>query len=283
MTKRGITCCLLTLMMAVYLVIAVCVSNSMAAKAPCRGVDISVIRNDMSRFVTADDVDHELGGIRARVDSMAASEVDLDAIERRLGEVDNIEKVNCYRRNDDRIAIDVTPMVPVARVFDRDRSYYINRDGKRLTANARYQVDAPVIIGRFDSVNNPVILVPLIERVSSEKVWNELVEAFVVADNGDIIIIPSINGHVINFGDVSMVDSKFRRLTEFYRQVMPVKGWNYYDTVSVKFAGQIVASIAPGKRRGHENIYKDEDFIEENDVNSMMTDNIGVNEIKPKI
>lgn len=283
MTKRGITFCILTLVMAVYLAIAIPVSNTMASNAPCRGVDISIMENGMSRFVTGEDIDHELGGISAQVDSMAASAVDLGRIERILGGVDNIEHVNCYRRNDDKIAIDVVPMVPVARVFDGGKSYYINRNGKRLTANARYQVDAPVIIGRFDSVGNPATLLPLIERVASEKAWSELVDSYSVAANGDVIIIPSISGHVVNFGDVSMIDDKFKRLTAFYRQVMPVKGWNYYDTVSVKFAGQIVASIAPGKRHNHENVYKDEDFIENTDIGTMAPDTLDIGTVKPKL
>ena len=89
------------------------------------------------------DIDHELGGITATADSMTASGYNLRELEQRLGALSIIESVNCRRMSDDAIAIDVVPMVPVARVFDRSGSYYINRGGKHLQASARYQIDVP--------------------------------------------------------------------------------------------------------------------------------------------
>ena len=31
-------------------------------------------------------------------------------------------------------------------------------------------------------------------------------------------------------------------MLRFYREVLPVKGWNYYDTISVKWRGRVVAT-----------------------------------------
>lgn len=269
--------------MAVYLVVTLVVSDKMAASARCGGVVISIKGDTPTPFVTADDIDHELGGFTAKADTMPLSAIDMSMVEKQLSALSTIESARCYRSANDRLHIDVTPMVPVARVFDGRRSYYINRDGKRLTANARYQVDAPVIIGRFDSIRSPRAVLPLLERIAGNESWNSLVSAIEVARNGDIILIPSISGHVVNFGDTNAIDDKFKRLTAFYRQVMPVKGWNHYDTVSVKFSGQIVANVAPGRRNTPVNQYSDEDFVEEPDDASMTTDGIDVNLQKPKL
>ena len=59
---------------------------------------------------------------------------------------------------------------------------------------------------------------------------------------GNIIIIPTVVGHVVNFGDTSMVDDKFLRLRTFYRKVLPTVGWQHYDTIAVKWRGQVVAT-----------------------------------------
>ena len=59
---------------------------------------------------------------------------------------------------------------------------------------------------------------------------------------GDIIIVPTIRGHVVNFGDTSMVADKFDRLRRFYRGVMPTVGWETYDTLAVKWRGRVVAT-----------------------------------------
>lgn len=49
LTKRGITLCLLSLMLTLYLVIALATSQGMAAEAPCNGVRISVSQTPCRR------------------------------------------------------------------------------------------------------------------------------------------------------------------------------------------------------------------------------------------
>ncbi len=39
-----------------------------------------------------------------------------------------------------------------------------------------------------------------------------------------------------NLGD------KFDRLRLAYKKILPVKGWDFYDTLSVKWRGQVVAT-----------------------------------------
>lgn len=284
MTKRGITGCILTLIMVAYLAISIVISNRMAAEAPCEGVVISVKENSMSRFVTPEDIDLELHNITSAADSMNASQFNLTAIEKALSKIDNIESANSYRRADDVIAIDVVPMIPVARVFAPGGSYYVNRSGKHLVANVRYQIDVPVIVGDFNGHEQdlPGVL-GLIERINENDAWRALVSTYKISPNRDIMIVPTISGHYINFGDTLTIDDKFRRLSAFYSKVLPAKGWNYYDTISVKFAGQIVGHIAPGKRPGNTNEFKDEDYVEEIEVDAMVGETTSIDDIKPKL
>lgn len=285
LTKRGITLCILSLMLTVYLVIALATSQGIAAEAPCTGVRISVSQNQMSQFVTPEDIDHELGGITASADSMAASAYNLKNIEQRLGTLSIIEDVNCRRLANDVIAIDVVPMIPVARVFDRNGSYYINKAGKHLQASARYQIDVPVVITDNDTLDNAGEIIPLLERIDENKTWSQLVSALKVDRNGDIFIIPAVSGHIVNIGDGNNIDDKMTRLFAFYNQVLDVKGWNYYDTISVKFANQVIGKIVPGRLRKNpvdtEGLeYEDED-IDIDIINQR--DSVNVADIKPKI
>ncbi len=39
-----------------------------------------------------------------------------------------------------------------------------------------------------------------------------------------------------------MIKDKIHRLMRIYQDVLKVKGWNYYDTLSVKWRGQVVAT-----------------------------------------
>lgn len=285
LTKRGITLCLLSLALSLYLVIGLATTNGMASEAQCNGVKISVSQNAMSPFVTADDIDHELGGIVASADTALAASYNLRDIEHRLAALSIIESVNCQRLANDVIAIDVVPMVPVARVFDNRGSYYINKAGKHLLASARYQIDVPVIIVDNDSLTNASEIIPLLDQINANATWAQLVGALKVDRRGDIYIVPTVSGHIINIGDGSNFDDKMKRLFAFYNQVLDVKGWNYYDTISVKYANQVIGRIVPGKLR--KETFDDTDLSFENeDVDIEVInqrDSIDVSTLKPKI
>lgn len=262
MTIRGVKYLLLSLALALYALIALGVSGSMASNAPCTGVIIDVAEEGGGKFVNAHDINYELDNIVSRADTMIMSHIDLSAMERRLNSLPNVERANCIRTSDDKLLISVEPMQPVARVIDGNRSYYINHEGKRLKATLRYRLNVPLIIGHFGGSLNPAKVIPLIDRVESNEQWSSLVAAYEVTGAGDIILIPTLTGHVINFGDASDPEGKFKRLTSFYKQVMPVKGWNYYDTISVKFSGQIVAQISPSSRIRHTDTFDEEEYDE---------------------
>ena len=285
LTKRGITLCLLSLALSLYLVIGLATTNGMASEAQCNGVKISVSQNAMSPFVTADDIDHELGGIVASADTALAASYNLRDIEHRLAALSIIESVNCQRLANDVIAIDVVPMVPVARVFDNRGSYYINKAGKHLLASARYQIDVPVIIVDNDSLTNASEIIPLLDQINANATWAQLVGALKVDRRGDIYIVPTVSGHIINIGDGSNFDDKMKRLFAFYKQVLDVKGWNYYDTISVKYANQVIGRIVPGKLR--KETFDDTDLSFENeDVDIEVInqrDSIDVSTLKPKV
>ena len=92
-----------------------------------------------------------------------------------------------------------------------------------------------------------VRLLPLLDYMSAHGEWNALVSMISVRDSANVFLLPTMRGHVINFGDVDNIADKFSRLKTFYKEVLPVKGWEFYDTISVKWDGQIVAT----RRRGN--------------------------------
>ena len=125
MTKTGVIRCLLSVLLIVYLAMALLMSNDMAARDMCRGFTIDVEQEGASRnFVTAGEVRRLLGEWKLDNTAMPASRIPVHTIERRLNSIDNIERAVVCRTADNHINIAVAPMVPVARVFDSfGRSY----------------------------------------------------------------------------------------------------------------------------------------------------------------
>lgn len=240
---------IITLLLLGYILVAVSWARNREASELCAGISIDSID---SRFVTTREVLRELGDLPERACSLRLHQINTDSIERMLSAIDKIEKAKCLITSDRRIHVRVTPMEPVARVFEGRRSYYLNRAGKRISADARYHSDVPVVSGNFDSAFTAASLLPLITHISADSTWSTLVTHIKADGPRDIILIPMIRGHVINLGDADNLESKFRRLRRAYREVLPVKGWDYYDTLSLKWEGQLVATRR--RKKLHETI-----------------------------
>lgn len=283
MTKISVIRCVLALLLAGYAVFALVWANSAAARATCDAIDVQVIESPASRnFVTTDEVRRLLKEWGLDRTGVPMQSVDTRRMEENLEANSNIEHALAERLANGHVRLTVEPMQPVARIFDsRGRSYYINRQGKKLTANARYRLDVPVITGDFPSGRSAVALLPLVERIARDSAWNAIVSHVAVEKRtGDVLLVPMIRGHVINIGDPDNLDDKLDRVMLMYHKVMPVKGWNYYDTISVKWAGQVVATRRQ-KSIPEPLIRFDQagDEIEIEDVNSMLvsveTDTVG--------
>ena len=196
MTRKAIIRCALSVVLTAYLIFALGMSHDMAALDRVTGVEINVLDTGShhgKNFVTVDGISSEIGDLPT--DTTLLSKVDIRGIERRLDEVVNIETAQVTRSQTGRIHIDVMPMIPVARVFSSDgTSYYINRAGKRLTADARYHVDVPVVTGDIDRNGKiaTVDLLPLMHYVASDSLLNSLTTSLKVTSAGDVILIPAI-------------------------------------------------------------------------------------------
>ena len=234
--------CVLTILMVVYCCFALAVTTKMAAGERMGRFEVR-LNSTYTDFIDDSDILHESGIDPDSLGNCLRSRFDLYALEKRLTDSDKIQRANASILSDGTLLVEATPMEPVARVFEYGLpSYYINGKGKRISAELRYHLDVPVLVGRFDSVNPPRRLLTLLNYIADHPEAGALVATVTQETDGNIIIIPNIVGHVINFGDTSMIDDKFRRLRTFYRHVAPVKGWEAYDTVAVRWRGQVVAT-----------------------------------------
>ena len=111
-----------------------------------------------------------------------------------------------------------------------------------MDASVYYHTDVPVVQGHFTKQYPATKLLPLIDYVESDSLLRSLVTMYCVRDSNNVILVPQISGHVVNIGNASGFENKFAKLLLFYREVMPKRGWNTFDTISVKWDHQIVAT-----------------------------------------
>lgn len=210
----------------------------------CSSIDVEVLNAEKTTFVTPDGIKKEIARLGFKPVGQPVDHINTDAIESKLKKSEYLESVDCAVAANGHLVVRVKQIVPLMRVFDSncDTPYYLNRYGKRMMATSHFHADVPIVQGAFTSKFPASRLLPLIEYAQGDSLLNSLITMVSVRDSNNIFIVPAIYGHVVNLGDLSNLNNKFDKLRAFYRCVLPSKGYEYYDTISVKWSYQIAAT-----------------------------------------
>ena len=234
------------------------------AKRVCPGIDLRIEGNTLPDSVLRQGVNSQLARYGQKLKGRRLDSIDLKGLEDYLSRFSNFESVECSINPDSRLRITITPIKAEVRVFsDNGRSFYINRYGKRIDADAEFYIDVPVLIAPEKYESSIPAALSLIRYAGADPELSPLIAAYKIDGPNDLLIIPRLQGHVINFGDSTRMDEKKAAILTAYRSVLPSKGWNVYDTISVKFRSQIVATRRNKAVANHGPVDDDGEDLEE--------------------
>lgn len=262
MVKKIVGWVILVLLVA-YVVCAAIWAHAEAAKNACQGIDIQIVEGESTDSVSRMGVLSEINRYPEKIVGVQIPAINTRKLEQYLRAFPQFEDVKCSFTTSGILNVRVTPMVPELRIFEDSSSYYINKDGKRMTSKASFFVDVPVASGKFNEKFKPVDILPVSRFVNSDPVLSKLVGMIHAEDEDNILLIPRIHGHVINFGDTNRLAEKKKALMAVYKKVLPYKGWEEYDTISVKFRGQVVATRRSKGSQQPQNVEYNEPDMEE--------------------
>ena len=243
---------LILLALLSYIAIASMWAIDYAEQQTLDDIVINIDKNSPTKFVTKKGVIQKLGKTADKIKHTPIAELNIEKLERQLSQDNSFENVECYITSDNKLQIDIVPMIPEIRVFSPDgKSYYINKDGKRIDTGNEFFMDVPVVTGNFDQKFPAKNILPVTRHIAADDYLKNLITMIEVKSATNILLYPCIKGQVINIGDTTELTKKFDNLTLFYRKVMNHKGWETYDTISVKFRNQIVATRRDKSKKIH--------------------------------
>jgi cell division protein FtsQ len=137
------------------------------------------------------------------------------------------------------------PIARIARPLAADG--YITTEGLIIPTSPSYTSRVLILEGEYveklmdkGSLDQMPELMPLIEFIVRDEFWSAQVTELEIRKRNDIRIHQQVGKQVIEFGDAKDFESKFKRIEVLYKEILPRKGWNAYDRISVKFKNQIV-------------------------------------------
>ena len=138
---------------------------------------------------------------------------------------------------------------PIARIAQpMGADGYITTEGKVIPTSTSYTSRVLILEGDYaemlmdkgDINADMPELMDLIEFIITDEFWNAQITEIEVNSKDNIRLFQQVGRQVIEFGDAHDIANKFDRIAVFYKEILPRKGWNAYDRVSVRFKDQIV-------------------------------------------
>jgi cell division protein FtsQ len=132
--------------------------------------------------------------------------------------------------------------VPVMRVMAGELDYFLDNNMVMIPTSTKYSADVPVATGNVKPEFASTWLVPMVNYIKNDLFWKAQIEQIYVQENGELVLIPLVGGHLIEFGKPDDFQAKLANLKAFYEDEDVRENWNEYKSISVKYKNQVIGT-----------------------------------------
>jgi len=173
-------------------------------------------------------------------DSVPLSSFYLNELEIAFLQHPAIKNAEVFSNQEGVININLQQRKAVVRIKTDNTDYYLDEQGIKMPLSSEYTPRVLVVTGEVNESNHSSIF-SFVERINKDKFWKSQITQ-VHFNNKEVIIIPRVGSQKIHFGTLTDVNKKLANLYQFYKQAMPVKGWQTYSEISLAYNNQIVCT-----------------------------------------
>ncbi|WP_379093465.1 cell division protein FtsQ [Pedobacter sp. UC225_65] len=215
----------------------------------CTKVEILIPGAD--NFIEREEVDQILKENQGVLIGRSLQGINIHQIEESLKANPYIAFAKVYADMDGIVHIEVKQREPVLRILNAGgQDFYIDSNGLKMPMSPNFTANVLVATGNIlESFGGRVdtLLTPLASDLyktalfmKKDTLWNAQIEQIFVNEKQDIELVPRVGNQRIILGNADSLETKMNNLLAFYKQAMPLVGWNAYKTINLKYTNQIV-------------------------------------------
>jgi cell division protein FtsQ len=243
----------------VYLIVVLGLTGEHWKNSVCNTININITDSLGNGFVTSEEV---LGMVFKNNDKLLGYPVGLintEKIETTLNQHPSIKHAEVFICADGSLNIEIEQRKAILRIINHNHeSYYVSADGAIIPWSEKYTMRVLVangyitddfshnggeFVNRAGEENRTKWLYEIAKYIDDNPFWKAQIEQIYVSRSGELELIPRVGPHIIQFGDPNDVEKKFQKLHAFYKQGLNRTDWNKYETINLKYEGQIVCTL----------------------------------------
>jgi len=151
-----------------------------------------------------------------------------------------VKKAEVYSNQQGVVNINLQQKKAIVRIKTTNADYYLDEDGLKMPLSKAYTPRVIVVSGDANQQHHASIYA-FIQKINKSEFWKSQITQ--LHFSGDqVVLIPRVGNQKIHFGMLVNFTEKLANLYQFYKQAMPVKGWQTYSDISLKYKNQIVCT-----------------------------------------
>ncbi len=246
-----------------YFVFAAWLDHQHAHKQVCQRIEVVITDSLDYGFIQKKDVLGRLLSLPEPVIGQSVGAIDLHQIEQMLEQQGAIHVANASVNRSGILTVSISQRNPIVRIMTGQGSFYVDQSNFFFPWSNQFTAYVPVVSGHIplhlekdfrgkvsgQDAEWTNQLLELVHYISQRPFWRSQIQQIHVEENGELLLFTRVGDQLIRFGTMENLDTKFRKLSTFYDQIVPVEGWNQYAEVDLRFRNQIVCTKKEQKKK----------------------------------
>ena len=242
--------------------IAIIYSSSKFRETICVSIDVTIKDSAEINFISYNDVLNIIHNDAHQILGTCLNDINLNDMETYLKQQPYIHQADIYKTVNGHLKIDIIQRHPIVEIItNTNKSFYIDEEGTIFPSSTK--ANAPNVLvangyinDKYDfnkhntyNIYNENIktskeaeIFRLARLIHKDDFWRDQIEQIYVTNANEYELVPLVGPKILELGSIDNYDEKLYYLKAFFTNGLKKLGWSKYQTVSVKYKGQIVCS-----------------------------------------
>lgn len=202
-------------------------------------------------FIDKQEVDNILGLNNNSLVGMRLETINLHGLEKKLKANPFIASAKVYADMDGVIVVEISQRQPMMRMINLNgQNFYIDEHGLKIPVSENFTARVLVANGfideaflnRIDTLHTAISkdVFKTADFIRKDSLWAAQIGQIYVNEQHEIELIPRVGNQRILLGSADSLDVKFKNLLAFYKQALPMVGWDAYKAINIKYSNQVI-------------------------------------------
>jgi cell division protein FtsQ len=152
-----------------------------------------------------------------------------------------IEKAEVFVTTKGELKARVKQKTPVARIYNADRSFYIDYQGNTMPLSDNFSARVPLVSARLTQENKEEIT-RLLRYIYDDEFLKKNITGIEVGSDKNILMKNRNYNYSIDFGKSQNIEQKFKNYKAFFQKASQDSLIEKYSKINLRFTKQVVCT-----------------------------------------